>query len=98
MYVNKGMCLFKGIFIGPPRWLSGKESTCQDTGDMGLVLGLGRSPEEGNGNPLVFLPGNSHGQRSLAGHGPWGCKELHMTEHIHTHIHVYMHELYCGFL
>ena len=28
----------------------------------------------------VFLPGESHGQRSLAGHGPWGHKELDMTE------------------
>ena len=23
-----------------------------------------------------------HGQRSLEGHSPWGCKELDMTEHI----------------
>ena len=23
---------------------------------------------------LVFLPGKSHGQRSLAGYSPWGCK------------------------
>ena len=23
----------------------------------------------------VFLPGESHGQRSLAGYGPWGCTE-----------------------
>jgi len=23
----------------------------------------------------VFLPGESHGQRSLAGHGPWGRRE-----------------------
>ena len=23
----------------------------------------------------VFLPGKSHGQRSLAGYRPWGCKE-----------------------
>ena len=22
----------------------------------------------------VFLPGTSHGQRSLAGYSPWGCK------------------------
>ena len=28
----------------------------------------------------VFLPGESHGQRSLAGYNPWGCKELGMTE------------------
>ena len=28
----------------------------------------------------VFLPGESHGQRSLAGYSPWGPKELDMTE------------------
>ena len=28
----------------------------------------------------VFLPGKSHGQRSLAGYGPWGHKESDMTE------------------
>ena len=27
-----------------------------------------------------FLPGKSYGQRSLAGYGPWGCKESDMTE------------------
>ena len=30
---------------------------------------------------LVFLPGKSHGQRTLAGCSPWGGKELDMTEH-----------------
>ena len=28
----------------------------------------------------LLLPGESHGQRSLAGYGPQGCKELDMTE------------------
>ena len=28
----------------------------------------------------VFLPGESHGQRSLAGYSPWGHKELEMTK------------------
>jgi len=28
----------------------------------------------------VFLPGESHGQRSLVGHSPQGSKELDMTE------------------
>ena len=27
----------------------------------------------------VFLPGKFHGQRSLVGYSPWGCKELDMT-------------------
>ena len=46
-------------------------------GDSGSVPGLGRSPGEGNGNPLaVFVPGKSHGQRSLAGYRPWGHKRV----------------------
>ena len=28
----------------------------------------------------VFLPGEFHGQRSLVGYSPWGCKELDTTE------------------
>ena len=47
-----------------------------DTRDMGSIPGSGRSPGEGNGNPLQYsLPGEFHGQRSLVGHSPWGCKE-----------------------
>ena len=34
----------------------------------------------------VFLPGESHGQRSLVGYSPWGCKELDTTEHACTMI------------
>ena len=33
----------------------------------------------------VFLPGKSHGWRSLAGYNPWGCKELEATERLHLH-------------
>ena len=28
----------------------------------------------------VFLSGEFHGQRSLVGYSPWGCKELDITE------------------
>ena len=38
---------------GLPRWLNSKESTCQ-AGDVGSIPGLGRSPGEGNGNPLQY--------------------------------------------
>ena len=41
------------IELGLPRWLSGKEPACQ-AGDMGLIPGLGKSPGEGNGNPLQY--------------------------------------------
>ena len=35
---------------------AGKESPCNagDTGDVGLIPGLGRSPRRGNGNPLQY--------------------------------------------
>ena len=32
----------------------------------------------------LFLPGKSHGQRSLVGHSPWGQKELDVTEQVST--------------
>ena len=39
----------------------------------------------------VFLPGESHGQKSLVGYSPWGCKESDKTEHaqILMHSHYY---------
>ena len=30
----------------------------------------------------IFLPGESHGQRSLAGYNPQGCKESDVTEQL----------------
>ena len=60
---------------------------------MGSIPGSRRSPRGGNGHPLVFLPGKSHGQRSLMGHSPWGHTDrgawqatLCLT-HTHTHTH-----------
>ena len=41
------------IKAGITRWLSGKESAC-NVGDLDSVTGPGRSPEEGNGNPLQY--------------------------------------------
>ena len=38
---------------GLPWWLSGKESACQ-AGDAGSIPGSGRSPGDGNGNPLQY--------------------------------------------
>jgi len=62
-----------------PWWLSGKESACQ-VGDMGSSPGLGRFPWRRKWQPTeVFLPGKSHGQRSLVGYSPWGHKESATT-------------------
>ena len=48
-----------------------------DTIDVGSVPGWTRSPAEGNSIKLtpVFLPGKSHGQRSLVSYSPWGLKK-----------------------
>ena len=54
---------------------------------------MGRSPGEGNGNPLLYsCLENSHGQRSLG-----GCKESNMTERLNHH-HQTSSTLMCGFL
>jgi len=46
-----------------------------NAGDASVNQGSGRSPGEGNSNPLsVFLLGESQGQRSLVGYNPWGHK------------------------
>ena len=68
--------------MGFPSSSVGKESA-YNKGDLGSILGLGRSPVEGHGNPLqYFLSGKFHGQRSLAGYSPWSSKELDMTERL----------------
>ena len=51
-----------------------------DIRDTGLTPGLGRYPGGGYGNHSSVLPGEPHGQRSLAGYGPWGHRELDTTE------------------
>ena len=58
-----------------------------DVSDTGLILGLGRSPRGGNGNPLLcsFL-------EYLMDRGAWwatvhgGCKESDTTAHIHRRL------------
>ena len=49
---------------------------------MASIPGSGRSPGGRHGNPLVFLPGEFHGQRSLEAYSPKGHKELDMIEAI----------------
>ena len=52
-----------------------------DTGDVGLIPGLERSPGVGNGKSTpVFVLEKSHGQGSPVGYSPKGCKELDMSE------------------
>ena len=48
-----GRVIQDGIIEGFPWSSVRKESACS-TGDLGLIPGLGRSPGEGNGNPLQY--------------------------------------------
>ena len=70
--------------LGLPRWLSGKVYACQcrRLRRLGFDPWVRKIPWSMKRQPIpVFLPGKSHGQRSLAGCGPWGRKESDRTEH-----------------
>ena len=55
-------------------------------GDMGSISRSGRFPQRREWQPTpVFLPGESHGQRSLVGYSPWGLKESDTTEQLSIH-------------
>ena len=63
-----------------------KESACI-VGDPGLIPGSGRFPWRRECYPLQYsCLGKSHGQKSLVGYSPWGCKELDMSEWTNTHL------------
>ena len=54
-----------------------------NAGDLGLIPGLGVSRGGGHGNPLQYsCLENPHGQRSLVGYSPRGCKESDTTEQL----------------
>ena len=61
-----------------------KASACK-VGDPGSIPGSGRSPGEYWQPTPVFLPGESHGRRSLVGYSPRGRKESDTTERLHFH-------------
>ena len=73
--------LFCPLPGGPPDFpggTSGKEPVCQRRRRKTWV---GKIPGRRAWQPTpVFLPGKSHGQRSLAGYSTWGCKESDTTE------------------
>ena len=69
---------------GFPGSSNGKESAC-NAGDLGSIPGLGRSPGEGNGNPLQYLCLENPMDR-----GAWlaivhGVAELDKAERLHFH-------------
>ena len=75
-----------GVFLsGFPGDLEVKASAWI-AGDLGLIPGSGRSPEEGKWQPTpVLLPGESLGGRTVVGYSPWVRKEWDTTERLHFH-------------
>ena len=75
-------------YLGFPDGTSGKEPACQ-CGRLkipGFDPWVGKIPWRSAWQPTpVFLPREPHGQRSLAGCSPWGCRESDMTERVCTH-------------
>ena len=69
--------IYSKAIRGLPRWHSGKESTCQCRRHRryGFDQWVGEIPwKKKQQLTPVFLPEKSHGQRSLAGYSPQGCK------------------------
>ena len=75
-------------WLGLPWWLSGKESACQCRRHRRCGSGpcVWKSPWRRKWQAtLVFLPGESHGWKSLEGYNPRGHKEVDTTERLSTH-------------
>ena len=58
-----------------------------DARNIGLILGLGRSPEGGNGKPFPYSCLENSMDRGAwwTTYSPWGHKEWDMTERLHFH-------------
>ena len=64
----------------------GKESTCQCK-RPGFDHWVGKITWRRKWQPTpIFLPGESHGQRSLVGDSPWGRKKSDTTEQLSMHV------------
>ena len=74
--------------LGLPSWLSSKESVCNagDTGDMGVIPGSGRSPGEGNSNPLQYSCLDNPMDSGAWQASPRGHKESDTSEHTCTYV------------
>ena len=87
-FVSKMMSLLFNVLSCFPGDASGKEPAClcRRYKKCGFNLWVRKITWSRTWQPTaVFLPEEFHGQRSLAGYSPWGCKESDMTEHTGMH-------------
>ena len=81
-----------------PRWCSGKESTCQGRRHS-FDPWVRKIPWRRKWQPtVVFLLGQSHGQKDLADYSLWSCKELDTTEWVSMSIPCYWGESFLSIL
>ena len=72
-------------------------ANARDTGNAGLIPLVEKIPWRRKWQPIsVFLPAESHGQRSLAGYSPWGFKVLDTTKHVHKAKDIIIYALLMG--
>ena len=102
-FIYKGVLQSMGLQTGLSNWTAlnwyriwgfpggsdSQESAC-NTGNLGSIPGLGRSPGEGNGNPLQYsCLEKCHAQRSLASY--MGLQTVGHDWVTDTHTHAYTH-------
>ena len=79
----------RSIYIGGTV-LKNLPANARDEGDLGSILGLGRSPGGGNGNLLHYsCLENSMDRGGWPATSPWSYKELNTTEHVCSHAHTH---------
>ena len=63
---------------------SDDKESAYNAGDMVQSLGQEKPLEKGMATSIFssILPGESHGQSSLASYSPWGCKESDSNEQL----------------
>ena len=77
---NRWIGLYKKVYL----------SVCLQCRKPRFDSWVGKIPWRRKWQPTpVFLPGESHGRRSLVGYSPRGHKELDTTERLHFHIYIY---------
>ena len=91
-FLRKPSCcgsFFLAVRFGLPRWHNDKESSwqCWRCRRRGFDPWVGKIPWRRKWQLTpVFLPGKSHGERSLVGCSSWGCKKSDKTERLSRHV------------
>ena len=96
------VCVYIYIYI-LPGGAGGKEPGCQCRRLKrlaGQFLGQEDPLEKGMAIQfsVLFVHGESHGQRSLAGYSPQGCQEPDTTEEQHESTHIFTFNYICVLL